>query len=283
MKRKFGGIAVAVVLALVGTALLVAYVNRAKDEAIKDEEQVQVLVLTEDVTQGTPVTDLEDATKVEDVPRRLVVPGAVASLDDIDQTFVAGVALQQGEQLIATRFVDPVTLVRVDVPDGLQELTLRLDPERAVGGALQPGDRVGFLLSFEPFDLATSGQPTDTVPGDPAAADQPDQTPNTTGMALNEVLVTSVQFSQQDAERITGEDDSTDDGDSTNDSAAAEPVAEAPERVLLVTVAISTPQAEQIVFAAEFGRIWLTRQNDATDIVPGRIVTLGQAYITVPG
>ena len=55
-------------------------------------------------------------------------------------------------------------------------------------------------------------------------------------------------------------------------------VATAPASVLLVTLAVTTPQAEQITFAAEFGLIWLTRQNADTDLTGGSILTLDKVY-----
>mgnify|MGYP003353887431 FL=1 len=48
--------------------------------------------------------------------------------------------------------------------------------------------------------------------------------------------------------------------------------------MLLVTLAVTTPQAEQITFAAEFGMIWLTRQNADTDTTGGTILTLEKVY-----
>ena len=51
-----------------------------------------------------------------------------------------------------------------------------------------------------------------------------------------------------------------------------------PASVLLVTLAVTTPQAEQITFAAEFSMIWLTRQNADTDTTGGTILTLEKVY-----
>lgn len=41
----------------------------------------------------------------------------------------------------------------------------------------------------------------------------------------------------------------------------------------IVTVAVTQPQAEQIIHAKEFGTIWLTRQNGTTDTSGGGTVT----------
>ena len=55
-------------------------------------------------------------------------------------------------------------------------------------------------------------------------------------------------------------------------------VERAPSNELLVTLALSSPEVEQVVFAAEFGHIWLTAENADADENGTRIVTLGQAY-----
>ena len=47
-------------------------------------------------------------------------------------------------------------------------------------------------------------------------------------------------------------------------------------------MAVNAPEVEQIVFAAEFGRIWLTGQNANTDDDGSRILTLDQVYVQVP-
>lgn len=278
MSRKIGGIALAVVLAIVGTVALVAYVNKAKDDAVADVQPVSILVFTEAIPQGASMAQIEEAVELTDVPKDLVSDNALVSLASVDPTLVAGVAFEKGEQLRSTRLVDPESLIRVDVPEGLQEITLALDPERAVGGVLQPGQLVGVIISFDPFDINTSGVPEETgAEPTETTVEAPTKTPNTTHLTLQQVLVTSVQISANDSERRieVATDDSVD--SATRDEA----VNEAPGDRLLVTLAVSSSQAEQLVFAAEFGYIWLTRQNDDTDSEPTRIITIDQVYVTV--
>ena len=146
-----------------------------------------------------------------------------------------------------------------------------------VGGQIEPGSTVGVVMSFDPFELATSGAPTE----DPESPDAtlPTRTPNTTKLTLNGILVTSLQLSQNDAERTTETRSEDDNGDQIE---IAADINEAPGDQLLVTLAVSAPEVEQIVFAAEFGRIWLTSQNADTDDVGSRILTLDQVYVGMP-
>lgn len=270
MKRQIIGIVVAIVLAVLGTLALVSYVRSAKDDAVKNQQPVDVYVVSHDIGKGTAVSDMTNLVKLTSVPERLVAADAVRDLGELDQTLVAGIDLAPGDQLRSARLVDGRTLVRVVVPKGLQEITVALSPERAVGGALLAGDTVGVVFSFDPFDLASAGSPaTDTT--DTTALALP-RTPNTTHLTLHKVLVTAVQFSAKDRSAISGE------GTETTVGAT---VAQAPGDQLLVTLAVTAAEAEQVVFAAEFGDVWLTAEPDDATEDGTRILTLSGVYVTV--
>ena len=287
MNRRIVGILLAVLLGVAGTFVLARYVQTARDDAAEPEPTATVLVVSGALPQGASLDDVAASVESAEVPERLLADGALDDLDGIDPELVVGVELQPGEQLLRSRLVEPGELVSVDVPEGLQELTIALDPERAVGGQIESGATVGIVISYEPFELAASGTPTEesSDPNGPIALVAPEatvltKTPNTTHLTLNQILVTSVQLSRNDAERST-ESRTADEGDGDEPVVAAD-ISEAPGDRLLVTMAVSGPEAEQIVFAAEFGRIWLTGQDARTDVDSSRILTLQQAYVGVP-
>jgi pilus assembly protein CpaB len=244
-------------------------------------------VVSETVRQGAGLTEVGSRVAPAEVPTRLVAEGALEDLDGVPAEYVTAVELRPGEQLLRSRLVEPSTLVRVEVPDGLQEVSIALDPERAVGGSLRPGDVVGIVLSFDPFEVEASAAqpvPDPLQPVDPAAPTTtvvgPRRTPNTTNLALQQVLVTSVQYSRADVERANEIRNVDEDAE---DQVAIDPtIAESPRDQLIVTVAVTGPQAEQIIFTAEFGRVWLTLQDEDTELDGTRILTLDQVYVTVP-
>ena len=283
MKRQVIGFALAVILAAGGTIALVAYVRSAKDAAIADEQLVPVYVVSETVAKGTPASELATSVELTDVPQRLVVTGAVTDLAVLDQGDVTAIALQPGEQLLADRLVDPQTLVRVTVPDGMQEITIELSPERAVGGELVPGDTVGALFSFDAYgavatDPAATADDTDDDTDDTDDGDEASRGTSTTHLTVHKVLVTAVQLSRSDLERSA-----TAPGDPDGSPTVADPTAsEAPGDRVLVTLAVTAPQAEQFAFAAEFGRIWLTAEGPAASEDGTRILTYDGVYVTVP-
>ena len=54
---------------------------------------------------------------------------------------------------------------------------------------------------------------------------------------------------------------------------ATTPVPEEGSAPTLITVAVTTEQAQQIIHTKEFGTIWLTLQNDDTDTSGGDTIT----------
>ena len=137
MKRRIIGIVAAIALASVGTFALVAYVQSAKDKAVADEARVEVYVLSKTVPADTPIAEIKQSLEVAEVPKDVQVEGAVRDLEGLDEDLVAAVELQAGEQLLTSRLVDGSEVTETDVPKGLQEVTVALDPERAVGGELK--------------------------------------------------------------------------------------------------------------------------------------------------
>lgn len=284
MKRRVLGIVLALILATVGTLALVAYVKSAKKDASKNEEQVKVYVVTKDIRLGATVSEIKQQITLTDVPKRLEVTGAVTDLTQLKDTLVAGVRLKAGEQLLSSRLVDPLTLVRVAVPNGLQEMTVALSPERAVGAALSPGDTVGIVISFDSGSISSTGPTTESTTTLAGGTDTTSSTTprslSTTHLTLQKILVTAVQLSQQDSQRASKINVAAPSGAGPADTIAAN-VNEAPSGQLLITLAVSGPQVEQIVFAAEFGHIWLTLEGANADEGGTRILTLDQAYVTV--
>ncbi|HVL98856.1 MAG TPA: RcpC/CpaB family pilus assembly protein [Egibacteraceae bacterium] len=261
MARRILGIVAAVVLAAVGTGVLVLYVQGAEQRALAGERTVDVLVVQAPIKKGTTAEQLAGLVESSKIPAKVQAIDSVSSLDELDGK-VAAVDLVVGEQLVATRFVEPAQLARtgsVDIPDGLQQVTLSLEPQRAVGGRLAPGDTVGVFISFAPFDL--EGVILSDEEGNTAEVSK---TPNTTHLTFHKVLVTNVQGEAAPA--------AEDDEDATTGPTPA------PGGSYLITLAVDAAQAERIVFAAEFGLLWLSNEPGAAVEDGTEIRTRGNVY-----
>jgi pilus assembly protein CpaB len=246
--RLLGGIA-ALVVAIIGTVLLFTYVQGADRRALANTETQDVLVVKQDVPAGTPATQLSQYVVSKAVPRTAVAADGVADLGSLGAK-VTSVALVPGEQLISSRLVDANAYLgpaRVEVPAGLQEITLRLGIERVVGGRVQAGDTVGVFISL----------------ADSAAAEGNSAASNGTQLTFHKVLVTAVQFSSGAAAQSQAEaTQASSTGALNSDSQAKQTTSDS----YLITFARNAVDAEKLVFAAEFGKIYLSKEPaDATE------------------
>jgi hypothetical protein len=97
MKRTIIGVVAAVLLAAIGTVILITFVRGAEERALAGQETVEVLVISEDVARGTAVEELEASVVSERIPAKVRPNGTVVSLDDLEGK-VASVDLVAGEQ-----------------------------------------------------------------------------------------------------------------------------------------------------------------------------------------
>lgn len=258
--RRWAAIGAAVILALVGTLLLISYVQGAEDRAREGQELAEVLLVDDPIERGTLADEIEDSVRTLEIPVDAVAEDAVSDLDDLSG-LVAVVDLVPGEQIIASRFKTPAEVAgeaRVEVPPEFVQLSVTLAPQRVVGGRLLPGDRVAVISSFEPFNLATlepgEDQPLpeddDTiiiVPEDDGSVTAvARQSPNATRTIIHKVLVTGVQLEEEPREVTDG---------------AASAIEYAPTGNLVITLAATVEDAEKIVFSTEFGSIWLALED----------------------
>jgi pilus assembly protein CpaB len=151
MPRRILAAGAALLLAVLGAVLLISYVNGADARARDGEDLASVLVVGADVAPGTAADALAGSVSVQQVPSRLVAPGAVTDLADVAGQ-VTTAALLPGDQLVAGRFADPTTLAPAGTvlrPDGLVEVTVGLEPQRALGGSVRAGDTVTVQITDE--------------------------------------------------------------------------------------------------------------------------------------
>ena len=145
---------VALVLAAVGTVALVAFVSRAEARAREGEELVEVYVVENLIPAGTPAEQIEPA-----LSRGGTVEGAARQASTTWPTSPvrspASIWFRVSSCSRPGSSPEPTspTGAGVDVPDDKIEITIALDPERAIGGLILPGDTVAVFASFEPFDL----------------------------------------------------------------------------------------------------------------------------------
>lgn len=247
MNRRIGGIIGAIVLALIGAVIVIAYANGADRRAESGTKVVAVYTVRSEIPAGTPAADLGDRVGRTDLPKKAVADGAITDLKDV-KGLVTGALLVKGEQLVRARFTTPSAYQSsgssVAIPAGYLSTTISLAPERAVGGVLSPGTTVAITASF-----GAEG----TVPAQ-------------SGVILQKVLVTNVQVTDPAAAETT---------DTTTD--ASRP-GTTPQGSLLVTVALPNTDVARLIYATEHGTIWLSVEPRNTPEVPGGAVARTGVY-----
>lgn len=251
--RLIAGIA-AVVLALVGAVMVFSYANGAEARAVQDLEPVDVLVVQAEVPAGTPVADLAASVATTQLPGASVADSALKDLNS-SQGKVTAAKLVPGEQLVAERLVPPEELETpgsVEVPAGLHEVSILVEPQRIAGGRVAPGDYVGVFMS-----MGSGGAEGEGGEGGGSESTQ---------LVVPRVLVSAVQRAPEPAPAAAESAEMTEE-----EKAAAE--AEAlPSGSLMVTIALNPDQATRLVFASEFESIWLSKATAAENDAPPFIV-----------
>ena len=87
--RLLGGVA-ALIVAIIGTVLLITYVNGAERRAFAGTETQEVYVVQSAVAANTPASALGNAVTKKSLPAAAVAEGAVTDLQDIQGQVAAG-------------------------------------------------------------------------------------------------------------------------------------------------------------------------------------------------
>ena len=279
MRRKILGFAAAFLLAVFGTAVLVAYVRGAEDRALAGEEVAEIYVVSKEIREGTPAEEIEGSVSLEKVQAKVRSADALDDLSDIEGQFAA-ITLLPGEQVVRSRFVDAPPSdsdqrPKFDIPAGKVGVTVRLSPERAFGGGLIAGqDKVAIIASFDPFSVELP-----ELPDGSAATIEIDgslfngsETSTTTATIMRQVEVINVLPVDVEEPVVNAEGGE---------------VVLAPPDDLLITLALDLAEAERLVFTAEFGTqgrenprggIWLALDSDEATDDGTQIWTRGNIY-----
>lgn len=152
MKTRIGLVLTAIILAVVATGASLIYLQSLRNEVVRGNEMVRVLVAQKTVSPGTTVEEMlnQDIVSFTQVPRRYAVSGAITDTRGINQQ-VLTVALAKGEQVTEQK-VRPAGGAGLSfrVPKGMVAVTMAVDEASGVGGEVAAGDRVSLLATFSP-------------------------------------------------------------------------------------------------------------------------------------
>jgi pilus assembly protein CpaB len=266
----------ALVLALVGILLVINYANRADERALQGMETDNVYVAIQAIEEGTPSVGLAELVETRAVPVQFQEPGAVTDLADVaGQVLVSD--LLAGEQLQTAHFATAEELRgqgEFDLPEEAQDLhqvTIPLDNPRALGGAIAAGDTVGVFGSFQvqsedEYVLDAEGN-VERVPEG--------QSEDNTGEGVGDFSLTDLLIHKALVVRVEGGYVAPPPGlGAEDDEGDAEG---GPADTIHVTLALGADDAGGVIYAMEFGSLWLTLEPETASDEETRTVV-----ITVP-
>jgi pilus assembly protein CpaB len=140
----------ALLVAALGTALVVLYVRGADERAAEGQELVEVLFAKADIPTGTTGQAAAEsgALELREVARNSVAAGAISDITPV-ATQVALSPIFTGQQILTQQFGEPGQTTSLPIPEGKMAVSVQLgDPER-VAGFVTSGSEVAVFLTID--------------------------------------------------------------------------------------------------------------------------------------
>jgi pilus assembly protein CpaB len=146
MARRSALLIAAVLIAALGTAMIVLYVNGIDDRATEGQELVEVLTATSTIEAGETVRAAQEAGKFEATEVRQVdlVDGALDTTEAITDLVAIG-TVYPGEQIISARFGTLGDVDSLVIPDDKMAMSVELTDFERVAGFVNPGSEVAIF------------------------------------------------------------------------------------------------------------------------------------------
>jgi pilus assembly protein CpaB len=239
MNRRLLMIALAVVLALIGTGAVYTYVKHADTRALAGTKAADVLIVQKRIPTGTSVKDVQAGgyLKADHVPTSSVPAGAINAISSDMSTQVATADLQPGQIVLKESFGNLVpTTSGLNIPDGMMAVSFSVQTPADVAGYVQPKSQIAI---FDTFKLVNK----DGTPTSKSAADAN----KATKLLLPRVQVLAVSAAAP----------------KSTDKAAG-------NGTLLVTVALNQADAERLIHESESGSMYLALLSETSKTGPAR-------------
>lgn len=233
MNRRRILLIAAVVVALLGTALVYLYVRGADARANERFDTVDVLRAVAPIEAGETIDDAAANGKLalQPVAREYLLPNVQTSVEALSGS-VATVRILPGEQIVTDKFGAEVTDVAsaLTIPRGMIAISVSLTDTARVAGFINPGSEVGIFLN----GTADAGPYT-------------------------RLLLEQVQVIAVGSTTTTQTTTTTPEGTQT--------VEQLPRT--LMTLALDQADAEKILFAQGSGELVFAVLNDDSNVKPG--------------
>jgi pilus assembly protein CpaB len=257
VKRRVLAVGVAVALALAGSVAIVAYVRGADQRALAGREAAWVLLATRRIPAGTTGATLRARGLVERVavPAATVPADALAELPADLDALALSADVQPRQLLLRGQFAEPTRLTGgLTLPEGRLAVSVEMTAAGRVAGFVRPGAMVAV------FDTFTVQEGKGRIPAGDGLSSRHEYN-QATRVLLPRVEVIAVGERGTSGAATSGTAPTAAPGGA---GAAAKGGA-----TVLVTVAVTQPEAERLVHAAHTGALYLALLDDTAAIEPG--------------
>lgn len=222
MNRRTVLLIVAVVIALLGTALVFLYVRGADQRAEDRFDTIDVLTAVAPIEPGESIEDAATNGKLalEPVAQDDLLPNYQTSIESLSGS-VAATTIYAGEQIISDKFGSQVeTTNALTIPKGMIAVSVNLTDTARVAGFVNPGTNVAIFLNgtdpggqtftrllLEEVEVIAVGSTTttQTTTTTPEGTQTTEQLPRTLmTLALRQQDAEKVLFSQTNGELVFG-------------------------------------------------------------------------------
>jgi len=255
LKRRVLTVVVAVLLAVLGTAAVLAYVRQADNRALEGQKAVTVLIAQKVIPSGTSAnTAVQDGLLTSQrLPASSVPVDALTSITPALGPLVTSAVVQPGQVLLRPMLVTPAQATATGalaIPRGMVAVTIPLCMSEAVAGYVQPGSQVAVFDSY-PTKKATL-QESCSGSGQSNQAQGP-------GAAVTRILLPRVQVLAigQAPSSGTTSTSTTASGGTSSQGSQTDPAASGPTGSVLVTFAVSQADAERLILVTRAGLPYL--------------------------
>jgi pilus assembly protein CpaB len=159
MNRRALVVALALLLAVIGTGAVLAYVSRADARAMAGFKPVTVLVAQRQIPVGTPagIAWQDGSLREETLPAQSVSPDAIGSITADLASLVMSSDVMPGQVLLRQMLV-PAALVSggLAIPGSMVAVTIPLCISEAVAGYVHAGSQVAIFDTFSSGSLSSS-------------------------------------------------------------------------------------------------------------------------------
>ena len=262
MKRRVLTVALAILLAVLGTAGVLAYVHKADSRALDAMKPVTVVVAQRQIPAGTSASSAQQQglLRSERLPASSVPANAVHSITPELSVLVVSAQVPAGQLLLRPMLVTSAQATATGalaIPTGMVAITIPLCMSEAVAGYVQPGSHVAVFDTYptKKANLQEScGQGGESHQAQGVGA-------VVTKIVLPRVLVLAT--GQAAASGTTGTS-TTASGSGLTNSSQADPSSAAPDGSVMVTLAVSQANAERLILITRAGLPYLALLNSSS-------------------